>query len=124
MHVLSRQQLFDMAWARPRTKVAADLGVTSTALKKTCRRHNIPTPSRGYWAAVAAGGVFPKPKLSPVSRKEGDPGERPTLFAGSALRRSRSGSASSYRGCLEGTRTSSTFCGRSVGWSWTPRDYA
>lgn len=70
MHVLSRQKLFDMAWERPLTKVAAELGVTSTALKKTCRRHNIPTPSRGYWAAVAAGGVFPKPKLSPVSRRE------------------------------------------------------
>lgn len=70
MRVLSRQQLFDMAWERPLTKVAAELGVTSTALKKTCRRHNIPTPSRGYWAAVAAGGVFPKPKLSPVSRKD------------------------------------------------------
>jgi len=70
VRVLSRQQLFDMAWERPLTKVAAELGVTSTALKKTCRRHNIPTPSRGYWAAVAAGGVFPKPKLSPVSRSE------------------------------------------------------
>lgn len=69
MHVLSRRQLFDMAWERPLTKVAAELGVTSTALKKTCRRHNIPTPSRGYWAAVAAGGVFPKPKLSPVNRQ-------------------------------------------------------
>src|SRR5215207_3359115 len=32
------------------TKVAAEYGVTSTALKKTCNRHKIPTPERGYWA--------------------------------------------------------------------------
>ncbi|UFW90525.1 hypothetical protein BjapCC829_19115 [Bradyrhizobium barranii] len=35
------------------TKVAAGFGVTSTALKKTCKRHNIPTPERGYWAKLA-----------------------------------------------------------------------
>jgi hypothetical protein len=34
------------------TKVAAEYGVTSTALKKTCNRHKIPTPERGYWAKL------------------------------------------------------------------------
>lgn len=34
------------------TKVAAGFGVTSTALKKTCNRHKIPTPERGYWAKL------------------------------------------------------------------------
>lgn len=34
------------------TKVAAEYGVTSTALKKTCNRHKIPTPERGYWARL------------------------------------------------------------------------
>ncbi|WP_038966954.1 hypothetical protein [Bradyrhizobium diazoefficiens] len=34
------------------TKVAAEYGVTSTALKKTCNRHKIPTPKRGYWAKL------------------------------------------------------------------------
>jgi hypothetical protein len=37
------------------TKVAADYGVTSTALKKTCKRHKIPTPERGYWAKLEHG---------------------------------------------------------------------
>ncbi|WP_315806776.1 MULTISPECIES: hypothetical protein [unclassified Bradyrhizobium] len=37
------------------TKVAADYGVTSTALKKTCDRHKIPTPDRGYWAKLEHG---------------------------------------------------------------------
>ncbi|MCE6075333.1 hypothetical protein FS799_10755 [Agrobacterium vitis] len=37
------------------TKVAADYGVTGTALKKTCDRHHIPTPERGYWAKLKYG---------------------------------------------------------------------
>ena len=37
------------------TRVAADYGVTSTALKKTCVRHKIPTPDRGYWAKLEHG---------------------------------------------------------------------
>lgn len=37
------------------TKVAADYGVTGTALKKTCDRHHIPTPERGYWAKLEYG---------------------------------------------------------------------
>lgn len=33
----------------PATKIAADLGVSSTALKKWCIRRGIQTPSRGSW---------------------------------------------------------------------------
>jgi hypothetical protein len=64
---MSREELFNAAWDRPLTTVAAELGVTSTTLKKTCDRHDIPTPGRGYWAQVAAGRTFPKPKLRPVT---------------------------------------------------------
>lgn len=63
---LTREALFEAAWDRPLTQVAAELGITSTALKKTCDRHDIPTPGRGYWAAVQSGGVFPRPVLRPV----------------------------------------------------------
>lgn len=50
MRTISRKELFKQVWSRPMTKVAGDYGVTSTALKKTCKRHKIPTPERGYWA--------------------------------------------------------------------------
>lgn len=66
MRQISRKELFEAAWDRPLTKVAAEFGVTSTALKKMCDRHDIPVPGRGYWAAVAGGKVFPRPKLKPV----------------------------------------------------------
>ena len=52
---LTRAVLFDLVWARPMTKVAADLGLSDVALKKICRKHEVPTPGRGYWAKVAAG---------------------------------------------------------------------
>lgn len=63
---LTREALFEAAWDRPLTQVAAELGITSTALKKTCDRHDIPTPGRGYWAALQSGGVFPRPVLRSV----------------------------------------------------------
>lgn len=52
MHTVSREELYEQVWARPMTRVATDYGVTSTALKKTCDRHKIPTPDRGYWAKL------------------------------------------------------------------------
>lgn len=52
MHTVSREKLYEEVWSRPMTKVAAEYGVTSTALKKTCNRHKIPTPERGYWAKL------------------------------------------------------------------------
>lgn len=55
MHTISREKLYEQVWAKPMTKVAADFGVTSTALKKTCDRHKIPTPDRGYWAKLEHG---------------------------------------------------------------------
>ncbi|MCK1564294.1 hypothetical protein IVB08_10020 [Bradyrhizobium sp. 173] len=52
MPTISRDQLYEAVWSRPMTKVAAEYGVTSTALKKTCNRHIIPTPESGYWAKL------------------------------------------------------------------------
>lgn len=52
MRNVSRDKLYEQVWSRPMTKVAAEYGVTSTALKKTCDRHKIPTPERGYWAKL------------------------------------------------------------------------
>lgn len=69
MTVMSRAALFEAAWRRPLTEVAADLGVTSTGLKKICDRHDIPTAGRGYWAQVRAGRTF----RTPVLRAARDP---------------------------------------------------
>jgi hypothetical protein len=62
----SRDELFDKVWSQPLAKVAAELGLSDTAVRKMCGRYDIPVPSRGYWAQVAAGRTFPRPKLRSV----------------------------------------------------------
>lgn len=66
---LTRRELYEMIWARPMTKVAAELGISDVALHKICDKHRIPAPSRGYWAKVAAG----KPQKRPLFRDVSDP---------------------------------------------------
>lgn len=53
--LLTRAELYEMVWARPATKVGAELGISGVALGKICRRHEVPVPERGYWAKLAAG---------------------------------------------------------------------
>jgi hypothetical protein len=63
VHTVSREELYEQVWAKPMTKVAAEYGVTGTALKKTCDRHKIPTPERGYWAKLEHGKLARKTPL-------------------------------------------------------------
>lgn len=62
--ILERESLFQDVWSRPCLKIAADLGITSTALKKICIQMEIPTPKPGYWTLVQLGKKITKPKLS------------------------------------------------------------
>ena len=52
---LSRQQLYDLVWSEPMTKVSASLGISDRGLAKICMRHEVPTPPRGYWARATTG---------------------------------------------------------------------
>ncbi len=45
-------------------EVARKYGISSVMLKKICRKLDVPTPPRGYWAKVRAGKSVHKPKLS------------------------------------------------------------
>ncbi len=67
MKTVSREELYEQVWSKPMTKVAADYGVTGTALKKTCDRHHIPTPERGYWAKLEYGKRVNKEALPPLT---------------------------------------------------------
>lgn len=68
---LSNEDLFLLAWQVPITKIAAAVGVSDVAFKKTCRNRGIPTPPRGYWAKVQAGYGVPRPP-SPVWSRSAD----------------------------------------------------
>ena len=63
--IFTREELYELVWSAPVTKVAKDLGISGVALAKRCRRASIPVPPRGYWARVAAGQQIARPPLPP-----------------------------------------------------------
>lgn len=80
---VTREELYEQVWTTPLLRLAVQYGVSNVALGKTCRRLNIPTPGRGYWARLAAGEKLkrpPLPKASPQQawvRLERDPNAKP-----------------------------------------------
>jgi hypothetical protein len=63
MKQFTRKQLYALMWSKPALQPAKELGISDVALGKTCKKHNVPKPSPGYWAKVHAGQVVPKPPL-------------------------------------------------------------
>jgi hypothetical protein len=60
---LTREELYERLWSMPTTKVAAELGISDVALAKRCKKLNVPKPTPGYWAKIAAG---QKPEKEPL----------------------------------------------------------
>ncbi len=81
--LLTRAKLYELVWARPATKVAAELGISGVALGKICRRHKIPVPGRGHWAKLAAGKSAQTVRLPTVT----EPRLEEILIVGSAMQR-------------------------------------
>ncbi len=54
-HRVTRNELYEMVWARPMIHVAKDLGITGNGLARACERLGVPYPQRGYWAKKQAG---------------------------------------------------------------------
>lgn len=50
-----RQTLYDLVWTEPLRLLAPRFNISDVALRKVCKRHDIPTPDRGYWAKLQAG---------------------------------------------------------------------
>jgi hypothetical protein len=62
---LTREELFDLVWTKPMSRLAAEYSMSNVGLAKLCARHDIPTPPRGYWAKLKAGEAPTRPKLPP-----------------------------------------------------------
>lgn len=62
---LTRQNLFDLVWAEPMSRLSKRLGISDVGLSKVCKKANIPTPGLGYWAKLDAGKKPPRPLLPP-----------------------------------------------------------
>jgi hypothetical protein len=63
----TRQELYDLVWTTPMVKLAREFGLSDVGLRKTCVRHQIPTPPLGYWAKLSFGKPAKKTALPPPS---------------------------------------------------------
>jgi hypothetical protein len=66
VRILTRRELHDLVWSKPVQKAAEELGISDRGLAKICSRHRVPSPSRGYWARVAAGQRFKLPPFREI----------------------------------------------------------
>ena len=62
---LTREELYQLVWSKPATKLAEELGISDVAITKLCRRYGIPKPGPGYWRVLEAGHSKTTPPLPP-----------------------------------------------------------
>lgn len=67
IRVFTRRELYELVWSRPIQKLAEEFGISDRGLAKICMRHRVPSPSRGYWARLAAGQKIKRPLYREVS---------------------------------------------------------
>jgi integrase len=66
IHTFTREALYKLVWSEPTRTLSKRFGISDVGLAKVCRRANIPTPDRGYWARVTAGQECEKTHLPPL----------------------------------------------------------
>lgn len=69
--MISRDELYQLVWSKPMTKVAEQFGVSGSYLARICTFLKVPRPERGYWAKASVGKAPPQPPLPPS--QPGDP---------------------------------------------------
>lgn len=52
---MTRQELYDLVWSEPVSKLAVRFDLSDKGLAKKCQRHDIPCPPPGYWAKLQNG---------------------------------------------------------------------
>lgn len=50
-----RSALYEEVWSEPLVALAKKYGLSDNGLRKICKKMNIPLPSAGHWAKIAAG---------------------------------------------------------------------
>lgn len=71
--VIQRDELYEEVWKTPLSKLGPKYMITGTALKKICKKLNVPTPPRGYWAKLQYGYKVRNPPLPRKQKKYGTP---------------------------------------------------
>lgn len=69
---LTRQELYELVWSEPMRTLAKRYGISDVALAKTCRKHRIPRPWRGYWQRKRHGKSVRRTPLKALKPEEKD----------------------------------------------------
>jgi len=59
----TRSEFYDLAWSKPVSQLAKELGMSDVGLAKKYRALSFPLPARGYWAKLQAGKQPTRPPL-------------------------------------------------------------
>ena len=73
----SRDDLYELIWSRPMTKLAGEFGISDVALSKKCKKLGIPRPGLGYWRRVESGW---RGKKMPLPKRKADQPEGVTIY--------------------------------------------
>lgn len=65
--MISREELYQLVWSEPMTKIAERFGVSSSYMARVCTILSVPRPERGYWSKLAVGKA-PPPEPLPEAR--------------------------------------------------------
>ena len=61
--MISREELYDLVWSVPMTKVGEKFKLSGCYMGRVCSILRVPRPERGYWAKLAVGTAPEKPAL-------------------------------------------------------------
>jgi hypothetical protein len=79
---LTRAELYELVWAAPLKRVAAQFGIAGARLAQICDAHHVPRPDQGHWTRLELGkAVRVHPLLAPpagVSETVSIPSKPPT----------------------------------------------
>lgn len=61
--VLTRQELYDLVWENPLSKLAKKYNLSDNGLRKMCKKLDLPLPKNGYWQKIQYNKKVIKEKL-------------------------------------------------------------
>lgn len=61
--MVTREELYELVWSQPMTKVCERFGVSSSYMARVCTLLNVPRPPRGHWQKLAVGKAAPAEAL-------------------------------------------------------------
>jgi hypothetical protein len=62
----TREEIYEMVWAKPVSHIAEELGVKASEIRKYCRELIVPLPEQGHWSRIQFGKSVEQTPLPPL----------------------------------------------------------